>query len=227
MTTNRLTVALAVATLLIQVTIVLRLSGFFASDSTVAFYDAPDGTLLDITGMPTLGSPSAELVVVEFSDYECPFCQSHATSVLPQLTADYVASGQMRYAFANNPLYGIHPNAFEMATAAICAGQQGRYWAMHDRLFETQPKTKGEFLEIGAILDLDETLFERCIDARELHTDVIRRDAQKASDLELTVTPAFAIGRAAGESLVNVEVLVRGAKPLTTFQAAIDEILER
>lgn len=83
---------------------------------------------VDLVDFPVKGSAQAKAVVVEFSDYECPFCARHATTVLPELMKRFVDGGIVRYALANNPL-PMHRNADWLARMALCAGEQGRYWA--------------------------------------------------------------------------------------------------
>jgi len=117
----------------------LVLAAFFASGAVRYVYlsarrrsmprvqDAPVDTTLDTGGMPSLGSGDAPIVLVEFSDFECPFCKRHARGVMALLRDNLVTTGRLRYVIANLPL-AKHANATKLATAAICAGAQGRYW---------------------------------------------------------------------------------------------------
>ncbi len=94
----------------------------------------------------TRGSKNAPLTMIEFSDYQCPFCKRHAEQTVPVLIKDYVAAGKVRYAFRDFPLAAIHPLATKAAEAARCAGDQGKYWEMHDRLFARQDELQAEKL---------------------------------------------------------------------------------
>ena len=94
------------------------------------------GLLLD--GAPSIGDANARVAVVEFGDYECPYCGRHANQVLPEIVANYVNTGKVRYFFKDTPVEAIHPAAFKAAEAALCAGEQGTYWEMHDLLFKNQ-----------------------------------------------------------------------------------------
>src|SRR6266850_6555168 len=144
---NRLVLPLVVLTVVMQATILYRqyrpptLTGQPPSAKELVV-DAAKDSIMDLDGLPTKGN-NGNLVLVEFSDYECPFCARHANGVAQQLEQKYISTGRIRYAFANNPL-PIHQNAKFLASAAICAGKQGRYWGMHDRLFSAQPKSKDQ-----------------------------------------------------------------------------------
>ena len=119
---------------------------------------------LDLTDAPSLGRKDAPVTLVEFSDYECPFCQRHFLSVLPEIKREYVDTGKVRYVFVDFPLEQLHPHARKAAEAAYCAGEQGRYWEMHDALFTNQqalelPQLGGHARNLG----LDATAFESCL----------------------------------------------------------------
>src|SRR5690606_19329787 len=92
-------------------------------------------TAIELDGAPERGSAAAPLVLVEFSDYQCPFCRRHAQQVLPELLKHYVDAGRVRYVMKQFPLVSLHPQAELAARAALCAGDQGDYWEMHDALF--------------------------------------------------------------------------------------------
>jgi protein-disulfide isomerase len=127
--------------------------------------------------------------------------------------------------FANNPL-AMHANAPFMATAAICAGEQGHYWDMHDRLFEEPgaPKTRPVVLVLVGEMGMDTTVFEACLDESSTAKERIDRDIEKARELGLTGTPGFALGRIGSEGVVRIETLIRGAQPFATFESAIDAL---
>jgi protein-disulfide isomerase len=113
--------------------------------------DAPPGLVLDISALPAKGSTSAKIVMIEFSDYECPFCARFSNGVARELHEKFIANGKIRYSFANHPL-PIHPNALKLAKLAICAGEQNRYWEMHDALFSNLPKSKEAALMLAVAL---------------------------------------------------------------------------
>ena len=191
-----------------------------------AVRDAPKGLAFELTGLPIEGADDARTVLVEFSDYECPFCARHANSVLGELRQKFVSTGKIKYAFANNPL-SIHSNAQLLATAAICAGEQGQYWKVHDSLFRTQSKTKADLVSLVRTLSLDSGKFQRCLDESPEPAKQIERDMQKAQEFQLTATPGFALGQVDSQGRVAIQKLIVGAQPLTVFETAINEVLAK
>ena len=100
-----------------------------------------------VANNPMLGAPEAPLTLIEFSDYQCPFCRRFAETTLPVLKRDYIETGKLRYVFRDFPLDRLHPQARKVAEAAHCAGDQGKYWAMHDLLFQQQQALQVERLK--------------------------------------------------------------------------------
>src|SRR5262249_7401275 len=98
----------------------------------------PADLALPIAGAPARGSTTARVTLVEFSDYQCPFCGRYARDTYAQLDHDYVKTGKVLYVFRNLPLESLHPQSFKAHEAALCAGDQGKYWEMHDQLFASQ-----------------------------------------------------------------------------------------
>lgn len=140
----------------------------------------------------SVGSPDAPVVVREFADYQCPACQQFAGAA-QRLKEEYVESGQVRFVFFDLPLRQ-HQNAIPAALAARCAGDQGSYWAMHDRLFDNQYEWSGSgspaatFTRYADDLGLETRRFRRCMDT-ELHVEAIERSRQVAVELQLNSTP--------------------------------------
>lgn len=97
---------------------------------------------IDISNEPSLGEEDAPVVVVEFTDFQCPFCQTAFTSSYPQLKKEYVETGKVKYVVKDFPL-PFHANAQKAAEAANCASDQGKYWELHDKLFEEQSNWEG------------------------------------------------------------------------------------
>src|SRR5690606_32168710 len=90
-----------------------------------------------------LGDPDAPIVMIEFTDYQCPFCRRHFIETFPQIQANYIDKGLVRYVFMEFPLNSIHPQAQLASEAALCANDQGAYAAMHDVLFGRQQEWSG------------------------------------------------------------------------------------
>jgi protein-disulfide isomerase len=170
-----------------------------------------------------LGSASAQLAIVEFTDYECPFCERFNTSVLPLLKSNYLDKGTVKIISRNFPL-AFHANARGAALAATCAAEQGAYAAMRAGLFAAHQALRPElYTKLAGDSGLDMTRFAACTnDAANARR--IQDDFDYASSLGVSGTPSFFIGRIAGDKLVDVVPLV-GALPYESFAAAIDSML--
>lgn len=180
---------------------------------------------------PAKGEPSAKIVVVEFSDYECPFCAQHFRDTLPKIERDYISTGKIRYLFRNFPIESRHKNAMFAAEAGLCAGDQGKYWEMHDFLFTTQGKVnKDQAIAQAKTLRLELGVFQRCLDERAKQ-EAVRTDLRSGTAAGVTGTPAFFIGRAENleKDTMQLEVyrIISGAEPYETFQTAIDSLLQK
>lgn len=164
-------------------------------------------------GFYSIGPADAAITLVEFSDYQCPYCQKWHAQVYKQLMAAY--PGQIRLVYRNLPLTQIHPQAMNAAEAAMCAGDQNAYWQFHEKLFENSAALSDSlYVSLAADLGLDETAFESCM-ADDKYLDAIQADMQFAIDLGVQSTPTFFIN---GLAIV-------GAQPLNVFQQVIDDEL--
>ena len=152
----------------------------------------PEREGLDGTG-PERGAAGAPVTIVEFSDYQCPFC-ARFEHVLKAVMAKY--PGKVRLIYRNLPLPQVHPDAENAAEAAICAGDQGRYWEFHDLLFQDQRLLNVDALKDKAkTLGLDVPAFEECLDSGKAR-EALKLDEQTAEQLALSTTPtSFVNGR--------------------------------
>ena len=183
---------------------------------------------IELSNVVYKGENDAPVTLLEYSDYHCPFCSRHAKTVLPQLLADYVDTGKVRFIMREYPIPNLHPRAVAASEAALCAGEQDAYWGMHDALFANQRSTTDEnFREFAAGLDIDVATFSECMDD-DRHMAQIRTDQAEGQKLGVTGTPSFVLGRTDPEdsSKVNLTKFIRGAQGLPAFVAAIDELLE-
>ena len=168
------------------------------------------------------GDEDAPVTIIEFSDYQCPFCLRHFEQTMPQIVENYIDTGKVRYIFKDFPITSIHPQAPKAAETAECAGDQGQYWAMHDRLFQGQqadwnqnPDAVTIFKSYAAELKLDTETFDACLDSDKYAAEV-------ASDLDegvragVTGTPAF---------FINGQ-FISGAQPFEVFQQILDAQLK-
>lgn len=177
-----------------------------------------------IGDLPAKGTKAAPLTIVEFSDYQCPFCKRYTDQTEPGLMQDYVETGKLRYVFRDFPLESIHGQAFKAAEAARCANDQGKYWEMHDKLFANQQALQPEkLLEYAKAIGLKEATFKACIEEGK-HADAIRRDIAEGGELGITGTPAFILGVSDGNQVKDA-VRITGAQPLAAFKAEIDKRL--
>jgi len=183
------------------------------------------GTTLSLERAQLRGHADAKVVLVEFSDFQCPFCARYAQTTYPQIVRDYVDAGKVRYAFMNFPLESLHPLAFTQHVAAACAADQGRFWDMHDRLFSHQQASAAAALAGEAsALGLDMAAFRTCI-ASERHAADIRDAMGIGSALGVTGTPTFVIGISKGGDGVKVQRMIVGAKPYAAFREVLDGVL--
>ena len=164
-------------------------------------------------GTPSRGPVDAPILLVEYTDYQCPFCNR----VQPTLTALMERyDGQIRHVFKNLPLPN-HPQAKLAGEAALCAQDQGKFWEFHDWLFANQRTMNRESMVTAAAeLGTDQEIFTACID-QGTHATRVLNDTTEARSFGITGTPGF---------LVNGRVLT-GAQPIEEFEAIIDEELER
>jgi protein-disulfide isomerase len=171
-------------------------------------------------GAFSIGEPNAPVTIVEFTDYQCPFCSRHFLETYPQIKANYVDTGQVRYVFMDFPLSSIHPQAQLAAEAARCAGDKGFYMEMHDALFGRQEEWGGRddaaevFLGYAQELGLDGTAFGECLNSRA-HESAVLADLEEGVRVGVDGTPAF---------FINGN-FVSGAQPFEVFQQLIDSLL--
>ena len=186
----------------------------------------PEGKEVNLAGLPAMGDPKATITVVEYSDYQCPFCGRYFAQTLPEIRKNYVQTGKVRYLFSNFPLDSIHPQAFKAHEAAACAGDQGKYWDMHTQLFNNQRSLSVPQLESYASkLGMDMSAYKSCMEGAK-YAAKVRADFAAAASLGIEGTPTFIIGRAgAGDAkMVAAKVLV-GAQSFEAFKEAIDSLL--
>jgi protein-disulfide isomerase len=162
---------------------------------------------------PFMGPEDAPVTIVEFSDFQCPYCERAFTDVLPQVLDTY--GDQVRLVYRDFPLTQIHPQALPAAIAADCANDQGKFWEYHDLLFSNQSALDDASLKSYADqLGLDQTAFDECV-STQAPFEEIRNDYQDGVNYGVSGTPTFFING----------VRVTGAQPFAVFQAIIDQAL--
>jgi protein-disulfide isomerase len=176
--------------------------------------DAPRYALSASPDDPAKGPANAPVTIVEFSDFECPYC-SRVVPTLKKIEEHY--GPKVRIVFRDLPLTQIHKNAAKAAEAGSCAHEQGKFWEMHDKLFANQASLSVDDLKKTALaLGLEPQAFNTCLDSGR-HTPEWQADAAEAASVGVGSTPAF---------LVNGRLL-SGAQAYDNFVKVIDEELER
>lgn len=184
--------------------------------------------IVDVTGAPALGADEAVVTLIEFSDYECPYCVRYFQETFPQIQADYVQTGKIRYIFKDFPVDQLHPEAIRAHEAAHCAGEQNRFWELHGRLFSKAGTHTAELLEQRASeAGLNLADYRACIESRR-HAELIKESVAQAVELGATGTPAFFIGmRDLATNQVRLLQAITGAQPYSTFAKALDSLIAK
>lgn len=214
----------ALARALLAVSLALALGGVARGDEAPPRSGGLD-VVVSVGDLPPKGDPNARLTLVEFSDYECPFCGRHARDTMPLIEQAYVKPGTLRYVFRDFPL-ASHRRAARAAEAARCAGEQGKYWEMHDRLFADQDGFGDDDLARRAdSLGLRVAVFQQCLAAGR-QASRVARDRLDGQRLGIRGTPTFLIGytEPGGGSVRVVKVIV-GAEVYSAFRDAIESVL--
>jgi len=171
-----------------------------------------------------LGSSAAQVMIIEFTDLQCPYCARFANTTWPRLRQEYVETGKVRFATRDLPL-PFHAFAVPAAIAARCAGQQGRFWEFREALFRDQAQlTTDPHAGLAQSLGLDAAQFADCRRDPAVARSV-QADVELAAASGIRSTPTFVIGRIVDGSF-NGEIL-SGAQPFETFQARINLLLQQ
>jgi protein-disulfide isomerase len=182
--------------------------------------------VLSVDGDPWKGDKNAKLTLIEFSEFQCPFCGRHVRETYPTLDKEYIQTGKVKYVFRDLPLESIHKNAFKAAEAAHCAGEQNKYWEMHDRLFANQNSLEPAMLTAHAqAVGVDTKKFQACLDSGKFAAD-IRKDIAEANKYGITGTPTSVVGLTQpGEQKIKVLKVIRGAQNISAFKETLDTLL--
>ena len=163
-------------------------------------------------GYPSLGPADAKITIVEFSDFQCPYCRRFHDETYRALLDAY--PGQIRFVYRNLPLTSIHPNAMPAAIASLCANDQNAYWDYHEKLFGSETLDEATYVQYATDLGLDVDTFKACLTSGS-HEAFIQQDMDFSLGLGVQSTPTFFINGLA----------VIGAQPLSNFKQLIDKEL--
>jgi protein-disulfide isomerase len=170
---------------------------------------------MNLEGVQMLGSKDAPITMVEFTDYQCPFCQSFHTQTFGTLKKNFIDTGKVRFFSRDLPLDSMHPDAMRAAEAGRCAAAQGQFWALRDIMSHHPDKLDLESLVAAAeFLKLDVTAFRACVVSEKYKND-IQSDMLEAMRIGSDGTPAFVVGKSTAEGIEG-DLLV-GAQPYNTF----------
>jgi len=177
---------------------------------------------------PIRGDPNAPITIIEFSDFQCPFCARFHVQTLPLLLEEYIDTGKVNLVYRDFPIQSIHPNAMPAAVAAECANEQGNYWEYHDMLFEKQSgwsrldsnSAISTFSQYATDIGLEQQQFDSCLGSGK-YLEEVQGDLSDGRDYDITGTPGFFIGN---EEIGFVKI--NGAQPFDSFQKIIDEQLD-
>ncbi len=185
---------------------------------------APQIIKVSIDDDPFKGNEDAPVTIVEFSDFQCPFCGRFYEQTLPAIIENYVDTGKVKFVYRDLPLDSIHPNARPVHIAAECADEQGKFWEYHDILFDKQVEwqrlsssdLQSTLTLYATDLELQSASFETCLKSQKI-ADEVNKDSLDAARYGATGTPAFFIGNEK-----DGFIKLSGAQPYSAFQAAID-----
>ena len=185
------------------------------------------GVSIPTAGEPALGSATAKVMVMEVSDYHCPFCKRQTQQTFPQLQSEYVSTGKVRFVFVDYPIAQLHPTAHRAHEAAACAGDQGKFWEMHASLFAQPPaKSDSDLIAQAKNIGLDMGQFGTCLSSGK-HAAAVKDSVARMEQLGIGGTPMTLIGLtpAPGQPMKVVKYIY-GAKPFSEFKTAIDSLLQ-
>jgi protein-disulfide isomerase len=186
---------------------------------------APDRnvTLPPVTAYK-LGRDDAPLTLVEFTDFQCPYCRQYHISTFEQLKKEFIDTGKVRYVSRDLPL-DFHKNAFAAANAARCAGEQGKYWELrHAMIVNADQLDPEKLVTYAADLGIDTTRFGACMQSQK-YAPAIRKDLADAQAAGVSATPSFVLGRSTKSGAEGV--LIVGAAPLENFESRIHALLDK
>ncbi len=177
---------------------------------------------------PFFGNPDAPITIIEFSDFQCPFCARFHTQTLPAIFTEYIEQGKVKLVFRDFPILRIHSNALSASVAAECANDQGDFKGMHDILFEKQNEWNqletvealSLFSQYASNMQLDQESFDSCLTSGK-HISEIRKDLDDGRDYGVSGTPGFFVGN---DQIGYVEL--KGAQPFESFKKIIDAQLD-
>ena len=179
---------------------------------------------VSIAAASTDPASAGRLVLIEFSDFRCPFCRAYSRETLPKVRSEFVDTGRVLYDFRHSPLTNIHPDAFRMAEAAECAAQRGQFEVMRERLFGLAEEASEQRLaDLAHEVGIDRLSFSQCL--REAARPLVERDLNEAARLGIRATPTLLIGRISPDgSRIELKLKVSGAVPYAELKKFLESV---
>jgi protein-disulfide isomerase len=180
---------------------------------------------MGLTGEPFKGDASAKLAIIEYADFQCPFCRRFEHDIYPQIRERYVNTGKLKYFHRDMPL-SFHQGAMPAARAVHCATEQGKFWEMHDSLLgDAASLSAADIDERASKLGMNVPELDKCISSNKF-ADIIQRSITEAGAMQIGGTPTFIIGTLDAQgNVMSVKQTVVGASSFETFQAALEPLL--
>jgi protein-disulfide isomerase len=176
-----------------------------------------------VDGWYSIGRADAPVTLVEFADFQCPFCKKFHTDAYAELKKNYIDTGKVRFVNRDLPLE-FHPFALKAAEAARCAGEQQKYWELRDALYSNAAPPSDDVIgKAVEAISLDKAAFQSCLASEKYKADV-QKDASEAARLQISGTPTFVLAKTAKDKLDGVRIV--GAQPYVTFRTAIENLLK-
>jgi protein-disulfide isomerase len=183
---------------------------------------------ISIDNDPIIGKVSAPITIIEFSDFQCPFCARFHIETLPKIMNEYIINGQVKLVFRDFPIQSIHPNALPASVAAECANEQGKFKEMHDMLFEKQNDWNNQstdnaiitFNQYATDIELENKKFDSCLKNGK-YIEEIQKDLEDGRMYGISGTPGFFVGN---NQIGFIEL--KGAQPFESFKKIIDSQLK-
>lgn len=218
------TIIVTGAAVLVLWTFVQGRSPLQATGPTRAVVEDVKGLGIDSTKVVN-SQGTGTIALVEFTDYQCPYCARHAKDTAPLIRRELVEPGTLRYIVLDYPFERAHPQARRAAEAAECAGQQGRFWEMHDRLF-TEPATlaSGDMSKFADSLNLNRGRFDKCMSGET--TNKVTADIAEGRRLKVDSTPVFFLGELQKNGSIELRKRINGAQPYAEFKHAVAQLVK-
>jgi len=183
---------------------------------------------ISVDNDPIIGNPDAPITIIEFTDFQCPFCARFHTQTLPLIFEEYIEQGKVKLVVRDFPIQSIHPNAVPAAIASECANEQGKAKEMHDMLFYNQNEWSRQetvdalslFSQYATEIQLEQDTFDSCL-TNGKYIEEIKKDLDDGRSYGVSGTPGFFIGN---DQIGYVEL--KGAQPYDSFKKIIDAQLD-